>query len=301
MMWPASTLPARPGPLPSALPTPSRGQGHGGPSQCRRDQRRLRASPASAPRLTSSMPWGNGLSTQSFSGKRCRIWPWPSPLPEDGSRWSEGPPPPTPTQAGAKRISASHLAAPGGNVPTPPSCGAGPGSARKPVISLKIGLEEPQAATEPRATRGHREEPAVGPCEPVAGGATHRAPRASPGSACPYPTPGPTPTLSTPPARARPPTLPARTAEPRLGHSVPMAPGLLGSVRHGSGHLAARRLARLPGPAASASPGSSEGHGGLTHVVCAWGRLPGPHRPRGRQAQRGAQGRCHWQEGRTWF
>lgn len=33
--------------------------------------------------LTSSMPWGKGLSSQSFSGNRCRIWPWPSPLPAE--------------------------------------------------------------------------------------------------------------------------------------------------------------------------------------------------------------------------
>lgn len=31
--------------------------------------------------LTSSMPWGKGLSSQSFSGKRWSICPWPSPLP----------------------------------------------------------------------------------------------------------------------------------------------------------------------------------------------------------------------------
>lgn len=37
----------------------------------------------------------------------------------------------------------------GGNVPTPPSSGTRPGSAPKPIISLKIGIEEPQAATEP--------------------------------------------------------------------------------------------------------------------------------------------------------
>lgn len=33
-MWAPSTLPAKPGPLPSALPARSRGQDHGGPPYC---------------------------------------------------------------------------------------------------------------------------------------------------------------------------------------------------------------------------------------------------------------------------
>jgi len=40
--------------------------------------------------LTSSMPWGKGLSSQSFSGKRCRICPCPSPLPAETRAGLEG-------------------------------------------------------------------------------------------------------------------------------------------------------------------------------------------------------------------
>lgn len=126
MMWAPSTLPAKPGPLPSARysssdisPHPAGARTTEAPPSAAGTSTGCWPAPPQHSRLTSSIPWGNGLSTQSFSGKRCRIWPWPSPLPEDRSRWSEHPPLPTPTQAGAARVSNSHLAAPGGNVPTP--------------------------------------------------------------------------------------------------------------------------------------------------------------------------------------
>lgn len=41
-------------------------------------------------KLTSSMPWGKGLSSQSFSGKRWRICPCPSPLPAETRGGLEG-------------------------------------------------------------------------------------------------------------------------------------------------------------------------------------------------------------------
>ena len=55
-----------------------------------RREREVREGEGEGAGLTSSTPWGKGLSSQSFSGKRCRMWPRPSLAPEERGERGEG-------------------------------------------------------------------------------------------------------------------------------------------------------------------------------------------------------------------
>ena len=96
------------------------------------------------------------MSSQSFSGKRCRIWPWPSPLPEDRSRGQDTTRAPHPHATGASRVQAetSH----------PPALTWHQTSPRSQTYSFPKDdrVRRRCRALEPRATGGMERSPAVG-------------------------------------------------------------------------------------------------------------------------------------------